>query len=67
VSDLEIQAAEVQRMRELLESTLSRHTGKPVEQVRRDIERNKILTAEQALEYGFVDEIIASRKASALP
>lgn len=64
VSDLEIQAHEVQRMRELLETTLSRHTDKPVEQVREDIERDKILTADQALEYGIIDEVMPYRKLS---
>lgn len=62
VSDLEIQAAEISRMRKLLESTLARHSGRTPEQVRQDIERDKILTAEEAKEYGIVDEIIQSRK-----
>src|ERR671938_260943 len=48
VSDLEIQAAEISRMRKLLETTLAHHTGKTPEQVRLDIERDKILTAEEA-------------------
>lgn len=62
VSDLEIQAAEISRMRKLLESTLAKHSGKTPEQVRLDIERDKILTAEEAKEYGIIDEIIQSRK-----
>ena len=66
VSDLEIQAAEISRMRKLLESTLAKHSGKTPEQVRLDIERDKILTAEEAKEYGIVDEIIQSRKLSAV-
>jgi ATP-dependent Clp protease protease subunit len=49
-------------MRKLLETTLARHTGKTPEQVRLDIERDKILTAEEAKDYGIVDEIIQSRK-----
>ncbi len=65
VSDLEIQANEVQRMRELLETTLAKHTSRTQEQVRDDIERDKILTAEQAKEYGIVDEIMPYRKLSA--
>jgi ATP-dependent Clp protease protease subunit len=64
VSDLEIQAAEISRMRRLMESTLARHTGQTEEQIRRDVERDKILTAEEAKEYGIVDEIIQSRKLS---
>src|SRR6476660_4065799 len=62
VSDLEIQAAEISRMRKLLEATLAKHSGKTPEQVRQDIERDKILTAEEAKEYGIIDEIIQSRK-----
>jgi ATP-dependent Clp protease protease subunit len=64
VSDLEIQAAEISRMRRLLETTLAAHTGRTPEQIREDIERDKILTAEEAKEYGIVDEIIQSRKLS---
>jgi ATP-dependent Clp protease protease subunit len=63
-SDLEIQANEVLRMRGWLEDTLALHSGRTAEQVRKDIERDKILTAEQAKEYGLVDEVLASRKAS---
>jgi ATP-dependent Clp protease, protease subunit len=62
VSDLEIQAAEISRMRKLLEATLAKHSGQTPEQVRLDIERDKILTSEQAKEYGIIDEIIQSRK-----
>ena len=66
VSDLEIQAAEISRMRKLLESTLAKHSGRTPEQVREDIERDKILTADEAKDYGIVDEIIQSRKLSAV-
>ncbi|MBI3687153.1 MAG: ATP-dependent Clp protease proteolytic subunit [Actinobacteria bacterium] len=66
VSDLEITANEIQRMRVLLEELLARHTGQSVERVRVDIERDKILTAEEAKEYGFVDEVLSTRKLSAL-
>jgi ATP-dependent Clp protease, protease subunit len=62
VSDLEIQAAEISRMRRLLEATLAKHSGKTPEQVRLDIERDKILTAPEAKDYGILDEIIQSRK-----
>ena len=61
-SDIEIHANEIIRMREWLEDTLAFHSGKPVEEVRRDIERDKILTAAQALEYGLVDQVLESRK-----
>jgi ATP-dependent Clp protease protease subunit len=65
-SDIEIQAREILRMRTLLEQMLSRHTGRSEEQVREDIERDKILNAEEALAYGLIDEVISSRKLSAV-
>ncbi|MQA97873.1 MAG: ATP-dependent Clp protease proteolytic subunit [Streptosporangiales bacterium] len=61
-SDIEIQANEIMRIREQLERILAQHSGKDVEEVRRDIERDKILTAEQAKVYGIVDEVLAYRK-----
>ncbi|AXL12470.1 ATP-dependent Clp protease proteolytic subunit [Microbacterium foliorum] len=61
-SDIEIQAAEILRMRTWLEETMARHTGKPVEQVNRDIDRDKILSAAEALDYGIVDQVLTSRK-----
>ncbi|MEV0569684.1 ATP-dependent Clp protease proteolytic subunit [Dactylosporangium sp. NPDC050588] len=65
-SDIEIQAREIMRMRTNLEEMVSRHTGQPIEKVRKDIDRDKILTAEEAKEYGLVDNILVSRKKSAL-
>ena len=62
-SDIQIIADEIDRMRLWLEETLSAHSCKPVEEVRRDIERDKILTAAQAEEYGLIDQVLASRKA----
>jgi ATP-dependent Clp protease protease subunit len=67
VSDLEIHAAEIQRVRSQMEEILARHTGQTVDQVRSDIERDKILTADEAKAYGIVDEVIQSRKLTALP
>jgi ATP-dependent Clp protease, protease subunit len=64
-SDIEIQAREILRMRSLLEFILARHTGKDEEQIRKDIERDKILTAAEAVEYGLIDEMITTRKAAA--
>ncbi|WP_104118542.1 ATP-dependent Clp protease proteolytic subunit [Arthrobacter sp. B1805] len=61
-SDLEIQANEVMRMRTWLEDTLALHSGRSSEQVNIDIERDKILTAADAVEYGLVDEVLTSRK-----
>ena len=63
-SDIEIQANEVQRMREWLEGTLALHSNRSAEQIKTDIERDKILTAEQAVEYGLVDQVLGSRKVS---
>ena len=65
-SDIEIQANEIIRMRELLEKMISDHTGRPVEEVSRDIERDKILTATQAVEYGLIDSVLESLKTPAL-
>src|SRR4051812_45360272 len=61
-SDIEIQAREILRMRSLLETLLARHSGRSPDQVRQDIERDKILTADEAVEYGLIDEVIQSRK-----
>jgi ATP-dependent Clp protease protease subunit len=61
-SDIEIQAREILRMRTQLEAMLSRHSGRPVDAVRKDIERDKILTAEEAKEYGLIDQVLESRK-----
>ncbi|MFC4137338.1 MULTISPECIES: ATP-dependent Clp protease proteolytic subunit [unclassified Microbacterium] len=61
-SDIEIQAAEILRMRTWLEETMARHTGQEVSKVNRDIDRDNILSAEQAREYGIVDQVLTSRK-----
>ena len=65
VSDLEIQAAEIERMRRLMEATLARHTGKEAEVIRKDTDRDKILTAAEAKDYGIVDTVFEYRKLSA--
>lgn len=65
VSDLEIQAREIERMRKLMEETLARHTGQTAEQVRIDTDRDKILTAEEAKEYGIIDQVFEYRKLNA--
>jgi ATP-dependent Clp protease, protease subunit len=61
--DIEIQAKEILRMRDLLNSILAEKTGKTAEQIALDTDRDFILDADQAKDYGLVDEIIASRKA----
>ncbi|MFL6239240.1 MAG: ATP-dependent Clp protease proteolytic subunit [Actinomycetes bacterium] len=65
-SDIEIQAREILRMRALLETLLASHSGRTEDQVRTDIERDKILTAQEAVDYGLVDEVIKTRKSSRL-
>src|SRR4030095_5434500 len=57
-SDIEIQAREILRMRSQMEEIISRHSGQPVDQVRRDVDRDKIMTAEEAKEYGLVDTVL---------
>lgn len=61
-SDIEIQAAEIMRMRTWLETALSGHSKRTPEQVNKDIDRDKILSAQEALDYGLVDHILTSRK-----
>jgi ATP-dependent Clp protease protease subunit len=62
-SDIEIQAKEILRIRALMEQMLAEDTGRTTEEVSRDIERDKYLTAEQALDYGIIDEVLTSLKA----
>ena len=61
-SDIEIQANEILRMRTEMEGIIAHHTGRALEDIERDIERDKILTADMAKEYGIVDQVIESRK-----
>ena len=61
-SDLEIQAREILRMRTAMEQIIARHTGRDEDQVRRDVERDKFFTAEEAKEYGLVDEVLTTIK-----
>ena len=61
-SDIEIQANEVLRMREWLEEALAKHSGQDQKRVSSDIERDKILSANEALEYGLIDQVLTSRK-----
>ena len=62
-SDIELQAKEILRMRDLLEIMLEKHSTKSKEQISADIERDKILTAQEAVEYGLIDQVLSSRKA----
>ncbi|CAN5306048.1 ATP-dependent Clp protease proteolytic subunit [soil metagenome] len=61
-SDIEIQAREILRMRTWLEETLAHHSNRTAEQVNKDIDRDKILSAEEAVEYGLIDQVLSSRK-----
>ncbi|SDW48511.1 ATP-dependent Clp protease, protease subunit [Amycolatopsis xylanica] len=64
ISDMEIQAAEMLRTRRRMETTLAKHTGNSAERIHADIERAKILTADEMKDYGIVDEVVAYRKAN---
>ncbi|MCE0766735.1 ATP-dependent Clp protease proteolytic subunit [Pseudonocardia kujensis] len=64
ISDLEIHAAEIARVRRQMEEALARHTGRTPEQVHTDVERDRVLTAEEAVAYGLVDGIVRPRKLS---
>jgi ATP-dependent Clp protease protease subunit len=59
--DIEIQAKEILRYRALLDEILARHTGQALDKVKKDTDRDFIMTAEQAKDYGIVDDIISSR------
>ena len=60
-TEIEIQAKEMLRMREWLENTLAKHTGRDIEKIRKDIEVDTFLTAQEAKEYGIVDEVLEHR------
>jgi ATP-dependent Clp protease protease subunit len=61
-SDLEIQAREILRMRSAMEAIIAKHSGRDEEQVRRDVERDKFFTAQEAKDYGLIDEVLTSLK-----
>jgi ATP-dependent Clp protease protease subunit len=61
-SDIEIQAKEILRLREELNQILARHTGKTIKQIHKDTDRDNIMTAKDAMTYGLVDEVLASRQ-----
>jgi ATP-dependent Clp protease protease subunit len=65
--DIEIQAREITRMRELLDEILAFHTGQPVERVKKDTDRDFIMSAADAADYGLVDEVITNRELAAVP
>ncbi len=61
-TDVEIATREMQRMRDSLNGILSKHTGKPIEQILKDTDRNYFMSAQEAKDYGLIDEIIEKRK-----
>jgi ATP-dependent Clp protease protease subunit len=61
-SDIEIQAREILRLRTWLEETLVRHSNHDLDRVNKDLERDTILSADEALEYGLIDQVLTSRK-----
>ncbi|WP_316520451.1 ATP-dependent Clp protease proteolytic subunit [Kitasatospora brasiliensis] len=61
VSDLEVEARDLIRMRERVESLLAAHSNRDIEQIRQDIERDTVLTAQEALDFGLVDHIVTPR------
>ncbi|MBK9181019.1 MAG: ATP-dependent Clp protease proteolytic subunit [Acidimicrobiales bacterium] len=63
-TDIELAAREILRMRELLEMILSGHTGQTVERIHRDTERDFVMSAEEARDYGIIDEVIESRQSA---
>jgi ATP-dependent Clp protease protease subunit len=64
-SDIELQAKEIIRMRDLLNSMLSGDTGQAVDKIARDTDRDFVITAEEAVNYGLIDEVITTRDAIA--
>ena len=71
VSDIEIQAEEIVRSKQVINEIIAKHTGQPIERVAKDTERDRYLTAIQAKEYGLVDEVVgrmsAEKKVRAVP
>jgi ATP-dependent Clp protease protease subunit len=61
LSDLEIQANEILRMRTVMEQMLAKHSGREADLVHRDIDRDKILSADEAKDYGIIDQVLTSR------
>jgi ATP-dependent Clp protease protease subunit len=61
LSDLEIQANEILRMRSVMEQMLAKHSGRELDDVHRDIDRDKILSADEAKDYGIIDQVLTTR------
>ena len=63
-ADLEIVAKEILRMRDLMDEIVSRHTGQPIERVHKDTDRDFVMSADEAKEYGIIDDVITARDAA---
>lgn len=61
-TDIEIHAQEILKTRQELNNVLAKHTGQPIETIEKDTDRDNFMTAEEAKEYGLIDEVLASRK-----
>ena len=61
-TDISIHANEVLALKARLNEIMSKHTGKPIEKIEQDLERDNFMSSEAALEYGLVDTVLASRK-----
>jgi ATP-dependent Clp protease protease subunit len=66
-ADIEIQAKEILRMRDLLDQMIAHHTGQSIEKVSKDTDRDFIMSADEAKDYGIVDEVITTREAAQIP
>src|SRR5579872_4829039 len=66
-TDIDIYAREILRMRQILNSMLADATGQPIDRVARDVDRDYIMSAEQAMEYGMIDRVISSRDLAPVP
>ena len=65
--DIEIQAKEILRYRQLLDQILAEHTGQPIEKVKGDTDRDFIMSADEAKDYGIIDEVILTRELGEVP
>ncbi|MHB8293497.1 MAG: ATP-dependent Clp protease proteolytic subunit [Acidimicrobiales bacterium] len=66
-TDIELQAKEILRMRDMLNQVLADHTGQSIAKIQKDTDRDFIMSAEESLTYGIIDEVISSRELAALP
>jgi ATP-dependent Clp protease protease subunit len=60
-SDIEIQAKEILYLRGKMNELMARHTGRPLEQIERDVDRDRFMSADEARDYGIVDHVITHR------